>query len=71
VRGATYYNVQVFFRGKRAFNTWPVGPRVRVPAGKLRRAGLYTWYVWPGLGPRAAADYGKLIGKATFTYRAP
>ena len=29
--------------------------------------GVYTWYVWPGFGPRSAAEYGQLVGSSTFT----
>ena len=28
--------------------------------------GLYTWYVWPGYGPREDVNYGPLMGSATF-----
>jgi HYR domain-containing protein len=28
--------------------------------------GIYTWYVWPGYGAREAANYGALMGSATF-----
>jgi hypothetical protein len=28
--------------------------------------GTYTWYVWPGYGDRAAVNYGRLLGSATF-----
>ena len=28
--------------------------------------GIYTWYVWPGIGPRSAAEYGPLIGSSSF-----
>jgi hypothetical protein len=28
--------------------------------------GLYTWYVWPGYGPREDVKYGRLMGAATF-----
>jgi hypothetical protein len=28
--------------------------------------GVYTWYVWPGYGPREDVDYGPLMGSATF-----
>ena len=31
------------------------------------KPGVYTWYVWPGFGPRSAAEYGPLIGSSTFT----
>jgi large repetitive protein len=28
--------------------------------------GVYTWYVWPGYGPREDVSYGPLLGSATF-----
>jgi hypothetical protein len=28
--------------------------------------GLFTWYVWPGYGPREDVNYGPLMGSATF-----
>jgi hypothetical protein len=28
--------------------------------------GIYTWYVWPGYGERAAVKYGPLMGSAAF-----
>jgi hypothetical protein len=28
--------------------------------------GTYTWYVWPGYGPREDVKYGRLMGAATF-----
>jgi hypothetical protein len=28
--------------------------------------GVYTWYVWPGYGPREDVNYGPLLGSATF-----
>jgi len=73
---ATYYNLQLF-RGKtKVLSTWPVAAHFRLPRSwsfggrhyKLQR-GSYTWYVWPGLGPRAKARYGKLLGSSTFTVR--
>jgi hypothetical protein len=75
-KGATYYNLQLF-RGKtKVLSIWPVTSRFRLPkswtfAGKhysLQR-GTYSWYVWPGLGKRARAHYGKLLGGSTFTVR--
>jgi hypothetical protein len=79
VRGAGYYNVQLF-RGKRkVLSVWPARPRLQLDgswrfAGERRRlvAGhTYRWFVWPGRGPRAANDYGPLVGTRTFTFRAP
>jgi hypothetical protein len=73
VRGASYYNVQVY-RGKRKVLTaWP--PHAHL---KLRRRwvfhrhhvrlspGTYRWYVWPGYGSRAAHRYGSFIGQSSF-----
>jgi len=27
---------------------------------------VYTWYVWPGIGARAAVKYGDLLGRSSF-----
>ena len=72
VRGATYYNVQLYRSGK-VLSAWPThatfhlrstwrfeGHRYRLKPGR------YTWYVWPGLGKRSAARYGREIGQGTF-----
>jgi hypothetical protein len=32
--------------------------------------GVYRWYVWPGLGPRANAKYGPVLGISSFVIRA-
>ncbi len=74
--GATYYNVQLFRNGTKVLSTWPVRARFRLPgswtfAGRHYRLqrGSYKWYVWPGIGPRAKARYGKLLGGSTFAVR--
>jgi hypothetical protein len=73
-RGATYYNVQLWRGNARVLSLWPQATTVRVPrtwtfAGKhyTLAPGVYTWYVWPGLGSLAAARYGKILGHARFT----
>jgi hypothetical protein len=66
VRGARYYNVQLFRRGRKVLSRWPRTARYHVP--KLAR-GTYAWYVWPGKGPRRANRYGALIGHRRFTVR--
>jgi hypothetical protein len=33
------------------------------------RPGRYTWHVWPGLGSREQARYGKLLGSSSFVVR--
>ena len=68
VKGARYYNVQVYAGKKRVLVSWPAGGKLQLPQAKLKRGKTYTWYVWPGLGAKAKAHYGKLIGKSTFVF---
>jgi hypothetical protein len=74
VRGADYYNVQLFRGDRKVLSTWPTRSRLQ-----LRRAwrylgerrlepGRYRWIVWPGEGPRSANDYGPRIGRRSFVY---
>ena len=74
VRGARYYNLQVFRGGRKILSVWPSRPRYKLTrrwsySGKIRRLvpGRYRWRVWPGYGPRSKGDYGKQIGPRTFT----
>ncbi|HET6174259.1 MAG TPA: hypothetical protein VFD90_16730 [Gaiellales bacterium] len=67
-KGAKYYNVQVFAGKKRILVAWPTGRAFQLPRAKLKRGTTYTWYIWPGLGAKAKAHYGKLIGKNAFTF---
>lgn len=79
VRGADYYNVQVFRGRHKILSAWPTRPRLQLErrwryAGSRHRltAGRkIRWFVWPGRGPRAASDYGRLVGTRTFTLGAP
>jgi hypothetical protein len=71
---ATYYNVQLFSGKTKILSGWPVKnsytlKRTWKYAGHRYRLspGTYTWYVWPGLGPRADVHYGELLGSASFT----
>jgi fibronectin type 3 domain-containing protein len=71
VTGATYYNVQVFEgtqASKRVGISWPTVTKWTLPGKYMQKGKVYTWYVWPGIGAKSAAKYGKLIGKVTFTY---
>jgi predicted phage tail protein len=68
VKGARYYNVQLYAGKKRILVSWPGTHGVTLPKAKLKRGVKYTWYVWPGLGAKSKAHYGKLIGKNVFTY---
>lgn len=73
VRGATYYNVQLFRNGKKVLTAWPGSTSFHLARswrfdGRAERLtpGRYRWYVWPGFGSRAAGDFGKLVGTRTF-----
>jgi hypothetical protein len=75
-KGATYYNVQLFRGRKKVLSTWPAGTSFRLPrswlySGQRYRLspGVYRWYVWPGHGARAGAQYGPLVGSSSFTVR--
>jgi hypothetical protein len=70
---AHYYNFQLWVDGHQAGSWWPTRARLRLPArwsqnGKAQRLarGTYTWYVWPGRGPRKLGRYGALLGKSSF-----
>ncbi len=72
VRGASYYNVQLFRGSKRVFAAWPGKHQLGLPAtwrwgGQRYRLspGRYRWYVWAGLGSRALARY-RTIGSGSF-----
>jgi hypothetical protein len=74
IRGADYYNVQLFRGRRKILSAWPTKPRLQLDS-KWRYAGhkrrlkpgkRYRWLVWPGDGPRSNNDYGRLIGARTF-----
>ena len=72
VRGASYYNVQLFRGSKRIFAAWPKGHQIGVSAswrwaGHIFRPtpGRYRWYVWAGFGPRKSTQY-RSVGSARF-----
>jgi hypothetical protein len=73
VRGATYYNVQLYRDGTKLLSAWPARGSLRLKRvwrfdGRRIRLvrGVYTWFVWPGFGLRSENRYGKLVGKSTF-----
>jgi hypothetical protein len=73
VKGAGYYNVQLLHRGRRVLSTWPRKASLQLTRrwtykGRHYRfgAGLYQWYVWPGFGRLAQANYGRLLGGSSF-----
>lgn len=72
VRGAGYYNVQLFRGSKRIFAAWPTSHQIALrPSWKWAgrrfslRPGRYRWYVWAGFGPRRLASY-RALGSARF-----
>jgi hypothetical protein len=76
VRGASFYNIQLYRNGAKILSAWPAKARRTLGRRwlylghryKLRR-GLYVWYVWPGFGARAHSRYGQLLGEGTFRVR--
>lgn len=72
VRGAGYYNLQVFRGSKRIYSAWPTGHQVGLTAawrwsGRRRFLipGQYRWYVWAGFGARKLARY-RFVGSERF-----
>ncbi|HEX6460023.1 MAG TPA: hypothetical protein VF032_13985 [Thermoleophilaceae bacterium] len=73
IKGARYYNLQLFFGGKKVLSIWPRTAQVQLkPRWHFRgktyalATGHYRWYVWPGFGPPSAHRYGKRIGRSSF-----
>lgn len=74
VRGATYYNVQLYRDGKsKVLSAWPTKAELqlrhswRYHGRRYRlKPGRYRWLVWPGYGKRRSAHYGHMIGSWTF-----
>jgi hypothetical protein len=73
---ANYYNLQLFRGTRKIFSAWPIRPQLRIKRtwtfGGRRYTlsrGTYRWYVWPGLGPRSATEYGPLLGESSFTVK--
>jgi hypothetical protein len=73
IKGARYYNVQLYFGRKKVLSTWPRTPSLQLKPrwhfrGKTRTlaSGNYRWYVWPGFGPLSAHNYGNRIGRSSF-----
>jgi hypothetical protein len=76
VAKATYYNVQVWRKGK-IFSSWPKGTSIKLKRGWTYNGrryrltpGKYRWYVWPGFKARTAKKFGPLLGSSSFVVRA-
>ena len=78
VQDARYYNVQLLRNGRKLLSAWPGKPRLQLERTwrfnghriRLKPGRRYTWLVWPGKGKRSRNDYGRLIGRGTFTVAA-
>jgi len=64
--------------GAKVLSAWPARARFTLGSaweyeGRAEelRPGVYAWYVWPGLGARARAHYGKPLGRSVFVVTAP
>jgi len=76
VARASYYNVQIFRRGRKILSAWPTHPWLRLSrtwtyegeSYRLSR-GTYQWRVWPGVGSPSAHKYRPLLGHSTFVVR--
>ena len=78
MKGATFYNVQLYRNGRKLLSTWPGAGQAQARGGRGRTAasryrlepGLYKWYVWGARGTRARnPSYGKVLGSSTFRIR--
>jgi hypothetical protein len=75
VKRATFYNVQVYYGGRKVLSAWPNSAKLKLSRSwrfegrrfRLRK-GSYRWYVWPGFGPRSKARYGQLLGQSGFKF---
>jgi hypothetical protein len=78
MRNASYFNLQLWRGKQKLLSTWPDRARFQLRrswtyGGRPRRLtpGVYTWYVWPGIGARSAARYGPMMGRSTFIVVSP
>jgi hypothetical protein len=76
VAKATFYNVQLYFKGRKILSAWPSAARLGLKRNWSYadrrfnlKVGTYHWYVWPGFGPRSKSRYGQVLGLSGFTVR--
>ena len=57
---ATFYNVQLYFRGRKILSAWPSAARLGLKRSWsyadqrfTLKKGTYHWYVWPAFGPHS------------------
>jgi hypothetical protein len=73
VRGARFYNVQLFRGDRKILTRWPSRTRLQLQrtwryGGKTERLepGVYRWYLWAAHGTRRTPRYGRLLGGRSF-----
>jgi len=73
VRGARFYNVQLYRGSTKVLTTWPRANRQQLRVswsfrGRRERLtpGVYHWFVWSGRGSVARPSYGPLLGRNSF-----
>ena len=71
---SSFYNVQLYRRGKKIFSSFPGGAKLIVPSkwkygGRafILTPGRYDWYVWPARGTRRKPLFAPLEGFSAFT----
>ncbi len=76
VKGANFYNVQLYRNKVKVLTFWPKVPTFRIGktwryAGKVQRLapGRYDWYVWGARGSLASPQYGKPLGSNSFVVK--
>ncbi len=77
VKGADYYNVQIYRGTKKILSLWPKSTYLQLRMrwrfhGRLMQLtpARYDWYVWPGFGRLSRHRYGHLIVHKRFTFAA-
>jgi len=75
VRGARFYNVQLYRRGQKILTAWPGRARLRLHARWRNnghtfhlRPGTYIWLVWPAFGSPTQPRYGRALGVSSFVF---
>jgi hypothetical protein len=78
VKGADYYNVQLYKNGRKLLSAWPHGNHLQLKRSwtyrghrRSLKAGRYDWYAWPGYGRRSQHRYGHLIAHKQFRIKSP
>jgi hypothetical protein len=69
----SYFDFVLWRDGRRVLDAWPTTPSATVPASWTYRGrrykltpGRYSWFVYPGVGPRSDVRYGALAASGQF-----